>query len=66
MSLGAVESIITLPSKMTHLSYPREHLEHLGIGDNLVRLSVGIEDTEDLIADLEKALKNAEAGSEST
>jgi len=62
VSLGAVESIITLPSKMTHLSYPREKLERLGIVDNLVRLSVGIEDTEDLIADLEKALKKATAG----
>jgi len=56
VSLGAVESIITLPSKMTHLSYPREELMRLGIGDNLVRLSVGIEDSGDLIADLEKAL----------
>ncbi len=59
VSLGAVESIITLPSKMTHLSYPREELERLGVGDNLVRLSVGIEDTEDLIADLRMALKEA-------
>ena len=57
VSLGAVESIITLSSKMTHLCYPREELAKLGIGDNLVRLSVGIEDVEDLIADLESALK---------
>lgn len=59
VSLGAVESIITLPSKMTHLSYPGEELERLGIGDNLVRLSVGIEDAQDLIDDLEMALKKA-------
>lgn len=59
VSLGAVESIITLPSKMTHLSYPREELKRLGIGDNLVRLSVGIEDADDLIEDLENALEKA-------
>ncbi len=62
VSLGAVESIITLSSKMTHLCYPREELAKLGIGDDLVRLSVGIEDVEDLIADLESALKKTVNG----
>ncbi len=62
VSLGAVESIITLPSMMTHLSYPKEILKKLGITDNLVRLSVGIEDVEDLIADLESALKKTISG----
>jgi len=56
VSLGAVESIITQPSRMTHLSYPREELARLGLSDNLVRLSVGLEDPDDLIADLETAL----------
>lgn len=59
VSLGAVESIITVPSKMTHLSYPREALKRLGIEDNPVRLSVGIHDIGDLIANLEMALKRA-------
>jgi len=57
VSLGAVESIITLPSRMTHLTYPPQELRQLGISDNLVRLSVGIEDPRDLIADLEAALE---------
>jgi cystathionine beta-lyase/cystathionine gamma-synthase len=56
VSLGAVESIITLPARMTHLSYPREECERLGINDKLVRLSVGLEDAEDLIDDLAQAM----------
>lgn len=59
VSLGAVESIITLPSKMTHLPYPQEELKRLGLGNDLIRLSVGIENVDDLIADLERALKKA-------
>jgi cystathionine gamma-lyase/homocysteine desulfhydrase len=55
VSLGAVESIITVPAKMTHLSYPPRERERLGLGGNLVRLSVGIEDVDDLIADLVQA-----------
>jgi len=57
VSLGAVESIITLPARMTHLSYPREECERLGISDKLVRLSVGLEDAEDLIDDLAQAME---------
>jgi cystathionine gamma-lyase len=56
-SLGGVESLINHPAIMTHASVPPERREELGIGDNLVRLSVGIEDVEDLIADLETALE---------
>lgn len=54
-SLGGVESLVDHPAIMTHASIPKEVREQLGIFDNLVRLSVGIEDGEDLIGDLEKA-----------
>jgi len=59
VSLGAVESIITLPAKMTHLPYARDELQRLGISDRLVRLSVGIEAPDDLIGDLAQALDAA-------
>lgn len=55
-SLGGVESLIEHPLLMTHASVPPEVREELGIGEGLVRLSVGIEDADDLIADLEQAL----------
>ena len=55
-SLGGVESLISLPALMTHASMPREVREALGITDRLVRLSVGIEDSDDLIGDLNAAL----------
>ncbi|PYZ92768.1 cystathionine gamma-synthase [Salipaludibacillus keqinensis] len=55
-SLGAVESLISLPPEMTHASIPRERRLELGITDGLVRISVGIEDAEDLISDLKQAL----------
>ena len=58
-SLGGVESLIEHPAIMTHASIPPENREALGIRDGLVRLSVGIEDVEDLIADLSQALTNA-------
>ncbi|GMS84110.1 hypothetical protein PENTCL1PPCAC_6285 [Pristionchus entomophagus] len=58
-SLGGYESLAELPSVMTHASVPEEDRAKLGITDNLIRLSVGIEDKEDLIADLENALKAA-------
>ncbi len=54
-SLGGVESLIEVPSLMTHASVPREVREQMGIMDNLVRFSVGIEDVDDLIEDLENA-----------
>jgi cystathionine beta-lyase/cystathionine gamma-lyase/homocysteine desulfhydrase len=55
-SLGAVESLVGIPSKMTHASIPREKRIASGISDELIRLSVGLEDLEDLIEDLEQAL----------
>ncbi len=55
-SLGGVESLIEHPGIMTHASLPLEVRESLGIDDSLVRLSVGIEDLEDLVADLERGL----------
>ncbi|KAF8364322.1 cth-2 [Pristionchus pacificus] len=58
-SLGGYESLAELPSVMTHASVPEEDRAKLGITDNLIRLSVGIEDKDDLIADLENALKAA-------
>ncbi len=56
-SLGAVESLISVPSKMTHASIPAQRREELGITDTLIRISVGIEDYEDLIEDLIQALQ---------
>jgi cystathionine gamma-lyase len=55
-SLGGVESLIEHPAIMTHASLPQTVREQLGIGDNLVRVSVGIEDEADLIRDLDRAL----------
>ena len=55
-SLGGVESLIELPALMTHASLPSERREEIGIDDGLIRLSVGIEDADDLIADLDSAL----------
>lgn len=56
VSLGGVESIISYPAKMSHASVPKEERVRKGITDTLVRLSVGLEDPEDLIADLERAM----------
>lgn len=58
-SLGAVESMITHPATMTHADVPREEREERGLTDGLVRISVGIEDVEDILADLEQALAKA-------
>jgi cystathionine beta-lyase/cystathionine gamma-synthase len=55
-SLGGVESLINHPATMTHASIPREERIKNGLSDSLIRLSVGIEDAEDLIADLEQAI----------
>lgn len=57
-SLGGVESLIEHPAIMTHASVPPEVRKKLGIDDSLIRLSVGIEDVEDLVSDLEQALEN--------
>jgi cystathionine beta-lyase/cystathionine gamma-synthase len=55
-SLGGVESLISHPATMTHASVPREEREKVGLTDGLVRISVGIEDLDDLLQDLEQAL----------
>lgn len=55
-SLGGVESLINHPATMTHGSIPREEREKVGVTDNLLRLSVGVEDIEDLLEDLKVAL----------
>jgi cystathionine gamma-lyase / homocysteine desulfhydrase len=57
-SLGAVESLISIPALMTHASIPVERRKELGITDGLIRISVGLEDVEDLIADLKQALED--------
>jgi len=58
-SLGGVESLIELPALMTHASLPAERRAEIGLDDGLVRLSVGIEDGDDLVADLTQALDAA-------
>jgi cystathionine gamma-lyase len=55
-SLGGVESLINHPAIMTHASVPSDRRQALGIADNLVRLSVGVENVEDLRAELDLAL----------
>ena len=55
-SLGGVESLAGHPASMTHASIPKEEREKTGVVDSLIRLSVGIEDIDDLKADLEQAL----------
>jgi cystathionine beta-lyase/cystathionine gamma-synthase len=58
-SLGAVETMVTHPASMTHVSVPREIRVARGLTDSLVRLSVGLEDVEDIKADLDQALRQA-------
>jgi cystathionine beta-lyase/cystathionine gamma-synthase len=58
-SLGGVESLAEHPALMTHASLPAEARRVLGIGDGLIRLSVGLEDPDDLVADLDHALSEA-------
>ena len=57
VSLGGTETLASAPAAMTHLSVPDERKKALGITDNLVRISIGIEDADDLIADFEQALE---------
>ncbi len=63
-SLGGVKSLCCIPCEMTHKSIPKEQRLRSGIGDSLIRLSCGIEDTSDLIADLDHALRIAAAGAQ--
>jgi cystathionine gamma-synthase len=62
-SLGGVESLICHPTTMTHASMTPEDREHAGISESLIRLSIGIEGVDDLIGDLEQALREARAAS---
>ena len=55
-SLGGVESLISVPALMTHASVPARRREEMGVSNRLVRLSVGIEDVQDLFEDLDQAL----------
>ena len=57
VSLGGTETLASHPASMTHLSVPQARKDALGITDNLVRISIGIEDADDLIADFEQALE---------
>jgi len=57
-SLGGVESLVNHPATMTHASIPETEREKIGITDSLIRLSVGIEDIDDLLQDLAKALNS--------
>jgi len=63
-NLGAVETLITHPATMTHADVPREQRLATGISDGLIRLSVGLEDPADIIADLKQALEHGEAARE--
>ena len=58
-SLGGVESLVNHPASMTHASIPKAEREKSGVVDGLLRLSVGVEDIEDLLADLGQALDKA-------
>ena len=58
-SLGGIESLVDHPASMTHASIPRPEREKVGILDGLVRLSVGIEHVDDLVADLDRGLRKA-------
>ena len=58
-NLGSVESLVTHPVTMTHAAIDAEERQRIGILDGLVRLSVGLEHEDDLIADLERALEKA-------
>ena len=61
-SLGGVESLVEVPSSMTHAGIPKEQRESAGVFDDLVRISCGIEDAEDLRADIMQALEKAVIG----
>ena len=59
-SLGGVESLVCHPSSMTHASIPEDIRKAVGITDGLIRLSVGIEDIDDILADLAQAIEKSE------
>ena len=55
-SLGGVETLVCHPASMTHASVPADRRAAIGLGDNMIRISAGIEDIQDLIEDLDQAL----------
>lgn len=57
LSLGGVESLVCVPSRTSHRKMTPEEREQVGIGDGLVRVSVGVEDNEDLVEDFRQALE---------
>lgn len=57
VSLGDCETLIEVPAAMTHRGYPNEKLKEFGLTESMVRISVGLEDSKDIIEDLEQALK---------
>jgi cystathionine beta-lyase/cystathionine gamma-synthase len=59
-SLGGVETLISHPASMTHASVPREMRDSLGLTDGMIRVSVGLEDADDLVADLAQALEGVQ------
>ena len=59
-SLGGVESLVCHPSSMTHASIPEDIRKKVGITDGLIRLSIGIENIDDILADLERAIAKSE------
>lgn len=61
-SLGGVESLVEVPSSMTHSGIPKDQREKAGVWDDLVRISCGVEDAEDLKADVLQALEKAVVG----
>jgi cystathionine gamma-lyase len=65
-SLGGIESLCEVPSSMTHAGIPKEQREAAGVYDDLVRLSCGIEDAEDLVADILQALAKSAAAANGT
>lgn len=60
-SLGGVESLVCHPASMTHASVPKTMREEIGLSDGLIRLSVGVEDVEDLLKDVSDAIQGADA-----
>lgn len=58
-SLGGVESLVEVPSSMTHAGIPKDERERIGVWDDLVRVSCGVEEGEDLVRDVQKALEKA-------
>eukprot|EP00004_Rigifila_ramosa_P023974 TRINITY_DN6833_c0_g1_i1.p1 TRINITY_DN6833_c0_g1~~TRINITY_DN6833_c0_g1_i1.p1 ORF type:complete len:103 (+),score=25.05 TRINITY_DN6833_c0_g1_i1:32-310(+) len=63
VSLGGVESLVNHPATMTHSAVPEAHRLSIGLTDQLLRISIGIEDKHDLLADLEQALAAAQSAS---